>query len=466
MSVAWPSVRLGGATTKIGSGATPKGGETSYHSEGTPLIRSMNVIFFGFKRAGIAYLDEVQASALSGVSVEPNDVLLNITGASIGRVTVAPADLAGARVNQHVCIIRPTEVLEPRFLSAFLSSPAMQTKIGGDHYGVTRQALTKAQIVEFRVPCPPRIEQQRIADKLDAVLARVDACRERLDCLPGILKRFRQSVLAAATSGGLTEEWREQRGASDDWLDCDIQAVAQVGTGSTPLRSNQNFFASTGTPWITSAATSQSVVLFANEYVTEAAIAAHRLKKFPVGTLLVAMYGEGKTRGQVTELGIEATINQACAAVVVDTRRAMRSFVKLALQANYLEMRELAEGGNQPNLNLSKVKSFPLSLPSMAEQAEIVRRVESLFAWADRVEARHVAACAQVERLAPSLLAKAFRGELVPQDPADEPDSDLLKRLTLKPSAIPNAPMKRNGPKPQRAKPSRAASNVREESSS
>ena len=92
-------------------------------------------------------------------------------------------------------------------------------------------------------------------------------------------------------------------------------------------------------------------------------------------------------------------------------------------------MRELAEGGNQPNLNLSKIKEFPLPLPSMEEQTEIVRRVESLFAYADRLEARYIAARAQVETLPPATLAKAFRGELVPQDPNDEPASVLLERI-------------------------------------
>lgn len=106
---------------------------------------------------------------------------------------------------------------------------------------------------------------------------------------------------------------------------------------------------STGPPWITSAATSHEMVNVAAEYVTQAAITAHRLKVYPVGTLLVAMYGEGKTRGQVTELGIPATINQACAAVVVDESKMLKAFVKLALQANYMEMCVLDEGGNQPN---------------------------------------------------------------------------------------------------------------------
>ncbi|MDM5177056.1 restriction endonuclease subunit S [Massilia sp. DJPM01] len=423
----WTTAPIAKLTEKVGSGATPRGGEAAYTLSGTPLIRSMNVVFFGFKRDGLAFIDDYQASALDGATVRANDILLNITGASIGRVTLAPHDMDGARVNQHVCIIRPNTCIDSRYFRAYLSSPALQSKIWADNTGTTRQALTKQQILAFEVPIPPLAEQRRIADKLDTMLARIAAMNCRLARVGPLLKRFRQSVLAAATSGKLTERWRTQMNAPS-WSITTVDTVAAVGTGSTPLRSNTDFFAAIGVPWITSAATGQSLVTTATENVTDLAIAVHRLKRYPVGTLLVAMYGEGKTRGQVSELGIEATINQACAAIVVDESRMLRSFVKLALRANYLQMRDLAEGGNQPNLNLSKIKAFPLPAPSMDEQAEIVRRVEFLFTYVDRLEARLQAAQSATERLTPSLLAKAFRGELVPQDPTDESSNELLRR--------------------------------------
>lgn len=110
-------------------------------------------------------------------------------------------------------------------------------------------------------------------------------------------------------------------------------------------------------------------------------------------------YGEGKTRGQVTELRIAATINQACSAIAVNEALANRSFIKFVFQANYMKMRSLAEGGNQPNLNLSKIKNFSFLLPGLEEQTEIVRRVDELFAYADRIEARYQAARDQVEKL-------------------------------------------------------------------
>ena len=141
------------------------------------------------------------------------------------------------------------------------------------------------------------------------------------------------------------------------------------------------------------------------------------------------MYGEGKTRGQVTELAIEATINQACAAIMVDESLACKEYVKLSLQANYLEMRELAEGGNQPNLNLSKIKTFPLFLPPLEEQKEIIRRVEKMFEKIDMMEQEYQKAAKLCDRLEQATLAKAFRGELVPQDPDDEPASVLLEQV-------------------------------------
>ena len=331
--------------------------------------------------------------------------------------------------SSEFCVFRPAEGIDERYLLAWLSSEDFRHRATVAMTGsVGLKRVPKDFFLTEQIPLAPSAEQRRITDKLDTVLTRVDAVNARLARVAPLLKRFRQSVLAAATSGRLTEDWRDEC-QSGSWQQTDVQSVALVGTGSTPLRSNPTFFAEQGTPWVTSAATGSEHITAASEFVTRAAIAAHRLKVYPAGTLLVAMYGEGKTRGQVAELDIAAAINQACAAVVVDETKMLRTFVKLALQANYLQMRVLAEGGNQPNLNLSKVKGFPLPAPSMEEQTEIIRRVETLFAFADRLEARLQAARAAANRLTPALLAKAFRGELVPQDPNDEPAAELLKRL-------------------------------------
>ena len=147
------TMRLGDATSKVGSGATPRGGNAAYKLEGIPLIRSMNVRNGAFSPKGLAFIDADQAAKLNNVVVQSNDVLLNITGASVARVCCAPEKMEGARVNQHVAIIRCTDVILPEFLEAFLLLPSVKAKLLGiAEAGATRQAITKSQIQELEVP--------------------------------------------------------------------------------------------------------------------------------------------------------------------------------------------------------------------------------------------------------------------------------------------------------------------------
>ena len=165
----WHEVVLGAYTSKIGSGATPLGGEAAYKKDGIALIRSMNVRDGHFSQDGLAFIDDQQAARLDGVVVEPDDVLLNITGASVARVCRAPRDVIPARVNQHVAIIRPTSGFDSRFLEQCLLFPSMKRRllrIAGA--GATREAITKNAIERLTVIQPPRNEQDRFAGMLVA----------------------------------------------------------------------------------------------------------------------------------------------------------------------------------------------------------------------------------------------------------------------------------------------------------
>jgi len=166
----WPLVRLGDQTKKIGSGSTPTGGETAYRAEGISLIRSLNVRDGEFTFKDLAHIGDEQAAKLAGVIVEENDVLLNITGASVARVCRAPSSVIPARVNQHVCIIRPKPTLNAVFLEQFLLTEQIKRrllKIGGA--GATREAITKAQIEVFEAICPPLDLQHEFARRITAV---------------------------------------------------------------------------------------------------------------------------------------------------------------------------------------------------------------------------------------------------------------------------------------------------------
>ena len=158
-----------------------------------------------------------------------------------------------------------------------------------------------------------------------------------------------------------------------------IDALASVGTGTTPSRDNAAFFDGGVIPWVTSGETGQPFIRLTEQHVTDAALAQTSLTIYPIGTLVVAMYGQGKTRGQISELCIPATTNQACAAIVlVDPSMAHKNYVKLVFEKSYDEIRELSAGGAQPNLNVGKVKATLIPLPPLGEQSRIVTRVNEL----------------------------------------------------------------------------------------
>lgn len=172
-------------TSKIGSGVTPRGGDSVYLPEGIPLIRSQNIYNGRFHKDGLAFISDQQATQMDGVAVQPDDVLLNITGDSVARATIVPNEMVPARVNQHVAIIRTDQDrLLPAFLKYFLISPYMQAmmlSLAGS--GGTRKALTKAMIEAFDVPTPPIAEQQRIIVVLSAYDDLIENNRRRITLL-------------------------------------------------------------------------------------------------------------------------------------------------------------------------------------------------------------------------------------------------------------------------------------------
>lgn len=161
--------RLDEVCTKIGSGATPRGGEAVYTTEGVALIRSQNVLDSSMRIGGIARITDEAARSLDGVTVGSSDVLLNITGESVARCAVVDRRILPARVNQHVLIIRAGEDLDPRYLQSYLVSPAVKSELLGMSSGGTRRALTKGQIGALEVPLPPLLEQRAMAEVLGAL---------------------------------------------------------------------------------------------------------------------------------------------------------------------------------------------------------------------------------------------------------------------------------------------------------
>jgi type I restriction enzyme, S subunit len=185
------SLRLGDHCTKIGSGATPRGGKDSYLADGPiSLIRSQNVLNDRFSENGLVHISEEQAALLQNVEVRPGDVLLNITGDSVARVCQVDSRVLPARVNQHVAIIRPNpNRIDPPFLRYFLVSPVMQAHmLAFAAAGATRNALTKRMIENFRIPAFSISEQRAIASVLGTLDDKIDLNRRMNDTLQGMVR--------------------------------------------------------------------------------------------------------------------------------------------------------------------------------------------------------------------------------------------------------------------------------------
>ncbi|MBR6963734.1 MAG: restriction endonuclease subunit S [Prevotella sp.] len=192
----WEEKTLLVLTSKIGSGATPKGGRKVYIDEGCHLIRSMNVQYNKFKYEDLAHITDEAAEQLKGVEIQENDVLFNITGASIARCCVVPTDALPARVNQHVSILRLKQDVLPRFLSYILNSPKHQRELLGiGEAGSTRQALTKTDL-ENHVICYPNIDSQtKLLCTLDSLKSKVDRLQENYDKISQECDALKQAIL-------------------------------------------------------------------------------------------------------------------------------------------------------------------------------------------------------------------------------------------------------------------------------
>jgi type I restriction enzyme, S subunit len=194
----WPTRRLGDLCSKIGSGSTPRGGSDTYVEQGIPFVRSQNVIDSRLDLEGIARITPETHDEMKGSKVLAFDVLLNITGASIGRSAVVPATLGEANVSQHVCIIRCRQPLDAAFVQAWLSTASTQRHIRKLAAGGSREGLNHQQVASLQVPCPPREVQMAAMRAVEASMRIEKTVSTALEAKRRLKRALLQQVLAGA----------------------------------------------------------------------------------------------------------------------------------------------------------------------------------------------------------------------------------------------------------------------------
>ena len=412
--------------------------------------------------------------------VQPLDILISVSNSVelVGKVAQVTSLPQKSTLGAFISLLRPSSELDAKFYYYQMSSPEVQSEIRYSASTTTNISnISSSKLSEIALTIPPLGEQRRIVVEIETQFTRLDVSVAALRRGQANLKRYRASVLKDACEGRLVpteaelarsegrdyepaavllerilaerrarwESQEKRRGKykepsvpdtsalpelPEGWVWASLDQLAAIGTGSTPLTSNVEFYQGGSIPWVTSSALNDPVVPYSNNYVTQKAVEECRLILYPNNALLIAMYGEGKTRGKCSELSFPSTINQAIAAVIMeDTAADCRPYTKVFLQGNYEATRSLSSGGVQPNLNLGLIRGLAIPLPSLAEQRHIVAEVERRLSVVQQAEATVEASLVRAERLRQSILKQAFSGRLVPQVPDDEPASALLERI-------------------------------------
>ncbi len=372
------------------------------------------------------------------------DLVFARTGATVGKSFLIQENINDLVFASYLIRVRMIESEMAKFLSRFFDSTVYWKQITEFSSGIGQPNVNGSKLKGLKIPLPPLNEQKRIADKLDSILARVDACRERLDRIPAILKRFRQAVLTAATSGKLTEEWR---GTSEtkEWVTMPLAKICLSITDGDHQAPPQ---AENGIPFITISAISNGRLGLekASRFVPLYYFNALKENRRPQrGDVLYSVTGS---------IGIPVLVDTDSSFVFQrhisilkpDYSKITSDYLKYAMGTDNTQKQAhaIATGTAQLTIPLNGLRSLLIDIPPLKEQTEIIRRVEELFAYADRIEARYQAARTRVDKLTPAILAKAFRGELVPQDPSDEPASVLLERIRAADAITPKPRRSRN----------------------
>lgn len=418
----WTATTLGDVA-KWGSGGTPSRSESSFYGGTIPWIKS-GELNSRYITTAEEHITEAAVNGSSAKLFPAGSVAIAMYGATIGKTAILGIDAA---TNQACAVGAPIEgLIGKEFLYRLLQNEKeafIEKGKGGAQPNIS-QAVIKAHVIGL----PPLAEQTRINQKLDELLAQVDTLKARIDAIPTLLKRFRRSVLAAAFSGRLTEEWRGyiQNNSTHGWTQTTVGKFCKLKSGIAISADHEK---TTGDFKYFKVG---EMNLKGNEFYLQHTDRyldkddAPEKSLMPSGSILFPKRGGAIATNKKRILKEPSFVDLNIMGIIIPAD------VEIMYVYRWFETIDLAKlntGSTIPQINNTDIAPLEIPLPPSAEQCEIVRRVEQLFTYADQLETKVTSAKSRIDHLTQSILAKAFRGELVPQDPNDEPASMLLKRI-------------------------------------
>lgn len=348
----------------------------------------------------------------SGTYFEKGDVLLSKITPSFengkqGLARNLPAAF-GVASTEIIPLQPQSDAYSNRFLFYFLLHPEVRSALVGKMEGSTgRQRVPEHAVRTFLFPVPPKTEQDRIA----ALLRKVRYSIEAEEKLTATARELKQSTMRQLFTCGLRGEAQKETEIGlipESWDVQPIRANAKLISGGTPSRSNKEFWDGGTIPWVKTGEVNYCVINDTEEKITPAGFENSAVKLMPKGTLLIAMYGQGITRGKVALLGIEATTNQACGGIIPTSDKVLPMYLYHYLTFSYDRLRSLSHGAQQQNLNAELVAGFEVALPGGDEQREIAAILETI----DRKISVHERKRATLQELFKTLLHQLMTGQI------------------------------------------------------
>jgi type I restriction enzyme S subunit len=446
------------------SGGTPSRKNKGFFSGDIPWLKSGELA----DNLNVNSAEEAitpQALDNSSAKIIPKgSLLVALYGATVGKLGLLTIDAA---INQAICAIQPYQGVYPKYLFWYLSSYRknfLNARKGGAQPNISQEIVRTAW-----VPLAPTAEQLRIIAKVEELFSFLDTGVELLRKVKAQLKRYRQAVLKYAFEGKLTEEWRETHKDKTDsaqqqleriieerqqiynqenrgkykqplppdltklpelpfnWVWTTVDQLSIVVRGASPRPAGHPRFFGGAIPWITVGpltADEQPYLQNVAQTVTEAGCRASRY--IEQHTLLLTNSGATLGVPKITLIG--GCINDGVVALL-HINYPLKIYLYYYFKAQTKRLRNINQGAAQPNLNTGIIKTICIPFPSLSEQKQIVTEIQTAFTRAETVEANITEALTASERLRAVILAKAFQGELVPQDPSDESAEELLERI-------------------------------------
>lgn len=386
-------VKLNSICNTVSGKTAPKDNE--FTTEGLPFIRAghLGSLCSGSLESSLPKISEEQAKNKKYNTIPKDTVLFAKSGMSIMKNRIYLTQNETYIVNHLAGVLPNKEIMEPRFLKYYLNIYKPSYLVQDSSY----PSIRLADVRNLEIPLPPKPIQIKIANALDKAQELIDNRKAQIEKYEELLQSVFLDMFGDPVSN--PKGWEVKK----------LGNIFNISSGSTPSRKNKEFYKNGNIPWIKTGEVKFKTITMSEESITKEALENSSCRLYPKNTILVAMYGQGITRGRVGILGIEATTNQACCAIIPsDTDRVSMKYIYEYLKLSYDVLRKLGRGGNQPNLNIGMIKDFEIILPTLLLQNQFASIVEKVQGEKKKMEDSLV----ELENNFNSIMQRAFRGEL------------------------------------------------------